>query len=315
MPPIIAVDLGGTNIRVAHFPTSAPPPIKQTKVPTRASEGPQAVIDRIILAIEGHIQSGDGNFCIGVGAPGPLDPIQGIVLEAPNLSGWENIPLKSILSEHFHVPVAVGNDANVAALGEWRFGAGRGTQHMIYLTLSTGIGGGVIIDGKLLLGAHGLAGELGHMTIEPDGPICGCGKQGHLEALASGLAIARIAEELLAKDNDSTLAEQFSNAGKLTAFDVGQAAMAGDALARLIISQVGEIIGRQLASLAHAFNPEIFVLGGGVSQIGDILFNPIRSALLEHAMHPRYVEHIRVLPAALGDDAGLVGAMVLASQA
>jgi glucokinase len=314
MPPIIAVDLGGTNIRVAYFPSSAPPPLTQSKVPTRASEGPDAVIGRLIHAIEAQIQSDDRDFRIGVGAPGPLDPIQGIILEAPNLSGWENIPLKSILSEHFKVPVVVGNDANVAALGEWRFGAGRGTQHMIYLTLSTGIGGGIINDGKLLLGAHGLAGELGHMTIEPDGPMCGCGKQGHLEALASGLSIARKAEELLTQGNESTLAEQFSNAGKLTAFDVGQAAIAGDTLAHAIISQAGEIIGRQLASLAHAFNPEVFVLGGGVSQIGDILFNPIRSALHEHVLHTRYVEHLRVLPAALGDDAGLVGAMVLSSQ-
>ena len=212
------------------------------------------------------------------------------------------------------MPVAVGNDANVAALGEWRFGAGRGTQHMIYLTLGTGIGGGVIIDGKLLLGAHGLAGELGHMTIEPEGPMCGCGQPGHLEALTSGGAIARKAEELLKQGNESTLAQQLSNTGKLTSIDVGQAAIAGDVLARLIIHQVGETIGRYLASLAHAFNPEIFVLGGGISQIGDILFNPIRGAFHNYVLHPRYAEHTNVVPAVLGDDAGLVGAMVLSSQ-
>ena len=314
MPSIIAVDLGGTNIRVAHFPSSAPPPLTQSKIPTQASEGPQAVMGRLIHAIEEHIQSDTGMYKIGVGAPGPLDPIQGVVLEAPNLPGWENIPLKTLLNEHFNVPVAVGNDANVAALGEWRFGAGRGTQHMVYLTLGTGIGGGVIIDGKLLIGAHGLAAELGHMTVEPDGPICGCGKPGHLEALASGGAIARTAEELLAQGSESTLAEQLSKAAKLTSFDVGQAAIAGDALARSIISQVGEIIGQQLASLAHVFDPEVFVLGGGISQIGDILFNPIRSAFHNYVLHPRYAEHTEVLPAALGDDAGLVGAMVLSSQ-
>jgi glucokinase len=314
MPSILAVDLGGTNIRVAHFPTSAPPPLTQIKVPTRESEGPQAVIDRLIQAIESQLQADDRDFRIGVGCPGPLDPVQGIILEAPNLTGWEDIPLKSILSEHFNVPVAVDNDANVAALGEWRFGAGRGTKHMIYLTLSTGIGGGVIIDGKLLYGAHGLAAELGHMTIEPDGPMCGCGKRGHLEALASGPSIARIAEEMLAQGNESTLTEQLSNAGKITAYDVGQAANAGDELASSIISQAGEYIGLHLANLAHAFNPEVYVLGGGVSQIGDLLFNSIRNAFHNYVLHPRYAENTKILPAALGDDAGLVGAMVLSSQ-
>jgi glucokinase len=314
MTQYIAVDLGATNIRVAYFPKAEPPPSSQSKMPTLASEGPDAVIERMCQAIEEQLPADRTGLCIGVGAPGPLDPRHGMVLKAVNLPGWEMIPLRSILETRFVCPVHVGNDANVAALGEWRFGAGKGTSDLIYLTISTGIGGGVIIDNKLLVGSWGLGAELGHMTVEPDGPICSCGQHGHLEAVASGPAIASIATARIEAGQISVLKEKLESNEKLTAVDVGEAAQAGDQLACQVIEEAGEYIGRHMADLAHAFNPEIFVIGGGVSQLGPLLFKPIERALEAHVMSLAYTMNLQIAPAALGDDAGLIGAMVLASQ-
>lgn len=311
---IIAVDFGGTNIRAAYFPSPQPPSTSQNKTATLASEGPDSVITRLIQAIGSQIPKDAVDLRIGIGAPGPLDPRNGIIISSPNLAGWTNIPLRDQLSDHFGVPVFLGNDANVAALGEWRFGAGQGTDNMIYLTISTGIGGGVIADGRLLLGARGLAGELGHLTIESSGPTCGCGIKGHIEAVAAGPAIARNATDQLEAGLFSSLQETLSAQGKITSVDIGKAAQEGDELAIAVIEEAGFRIGHHLADLAHAFNPEVFILGGGVSLLGDLLFEPIRHSLREHIMDPAYLDGVGVLPAALGDDTGLVGAMVLASQ-
>jgi glucokinase len=313
MPPTLAVDFGGTNIRVATFDAPEPPPSTQTKTPTKASQGAEAVLERLKQAIREQLPQDKHELRIGVGAPGPLNPRKGVVLEAPNLPGWKDIPLQETLEAEFGCPVAIGNDANVAALGEWHFGAGKGTRNLIYLTISTGIGGGVIADGRLLLGAEGLAAEIGHMTVDPDGPRCGCGQVGHLEAIASGTGIARRAKELLAQGRESTLQELEPDGESLTAVQVGEHARAGDPLALEVIEYAGRAIGRQLADLAHVFNPEIFILGGGVSQLGPLLFDPVREALRSHVMHPAYVRDLLVVPAALGDDAGLIGAMVLAT--
>lgn len=307
---LIAVDLGGTNTRVALFEGNTPDPQQLNKVPTEAQEGPEAVINRIINAIETTLPAEGADLKIGVGAPGPLDPRKGIVFEAPNLPGWENIPLQQRLASHFGCPVGIGNDANLAALGEWCHGAGQGADNVIYLTISTGIGGGIITDGHLLLGAHGLGAELGHIVVQPGGPLCGCGRRGHLEAVASGTAIARRAAERLAEGDESTLQ---SLGGQVTAVDVGQAAQDGDALALEVIQEAAGFIGVALADFAHTFNPEVFVLGGGVSQLGDLLFDPIRRSLKASIMHRIYLEGLRITPAALGDDSGLVGAMVLAA--
>ncbi|UCF59785.1 MAG: ROK family protein [Anaerolineaceae bacterium] len=314
MSQFIAVDLGGTNIRVAYFPKAELPPLTQSKTPTLAPEGPDAVIERMCQAIEEQLPTDRSDLSIGIGAPGPLDPRHGMVLKAVNLPGWEMIPLKSILEQRFVCPVHVGNDANLAALGEWRFGAGQGTNDLIYLTISTGIGGGVIIDGRLLVGSWGLGAELGHMTVDPDGPICSCGRPGHLEAVASGPAIARRATARIEAGETSSLTEQLKASGSLTAVDVGDAAQAGDPMAREVIEEAAEYIGRHMADLAHAFNPEIFVIGGGVSQLGPLLFEPIERAVEANVMTLAYMMNVQIAPAALGDDAGLIGAMVLASQ-
>jgi glucokinase len=308
---LIAVDLGGTNMRVALFDGENPAPSQVNRVPTQAKQGPDVVIAQMIEAIE-EISHGDAaKLRIGVGAPGPLDPHTGVVLEAPNLPGWVDIPLQARLHDHFGCLVAIGNDANVAALGEWRHGAGRGTQNLIYLTISTGIGGGVICDGHLLLGAHGIAAELGHITVQPGGPVCGCGQRGHLEAVASGPAIARRAQTLLDGGAASSLAD---HSGELTAAVVGGAAQSGDPLARQVFDEAAGYLGQAMANFAHFFNPEIFILGGGVSQVGPLLFDPARAALERQIMHPSYLSDLRIEPAALGDDAGLIGAMTLAAD-
>lgn len=314
MPDLIAIDLGGTSIRAARFAPGGPPPLAHVKTATLASEGPEAVIGRILHSIHQVAPAGTADLRVGVGAPGPLDPRRGVILEAPNLPGWVNLPLRDILQERLGCPVAVGNDANLAALAEWRFGAGRGTQDMLYLTISTGIGGGVIIDGRLLIGHRGLATELGHMTVDRDGPPCSCGHKGHLEALASGPAIARRAQELIERGNPSRLAAPLHAGVPLTAEAVGEAALAGDPLARQVLDEAGEAIGLHLASLMHAFDPEVIVLGGGVMRVGPLLRDAIERSLRSHILHPAYLQDLRLIPAALGDDVGLVGAMVLASQ-
>jgi glucokinase len=296
------------------FPTAEPSPAAIVRVPTRASQGPDAVIDRIAGAIEDVSKGVTEAMRIGLGAPGPIDPHHGVVIEAPNLSGWLNVPLRDRLEQRFECPVAVGNDANLAALGEWRHGAGRGAHNLLYLTLSTGIGGGVIVDDHLLVGARGMAAELGHMTVLPSGPMCGCGRRGHLEAMAAGPAIARRARERIAEGESSTLAALLGPGAALTAEDVGRAALAGDALAREVVAEAGETIGLHLANLVHAFNPEVIVLGGGVSMIGAPLFESIERALEEQVMNSSYLDGLRLERAALGDDAGLIGAMVLARE-
>lgn len=314
MAHIVAVDLGGTHIRAAYFPTFEATPATQTKVETLASEGPDAVIERISQAIESQIPDGVAinDISIGIGAPGPLDPATGVVLEAPNLPGWVDFHFVDRMREHFDCPIALGNDANMAALGEWRFGAGIGTQHLVFLIIGTGIGGGIISAGQLITGARGLAGEVGHVSITSNGPPCGCGQSGHVEALAAGPAIARRAMAKLADGQASTLRDKYEAQGSIRTEDIGRAANEGDELAIDTLTETGDILGKHLANLAHIFNPEIFVLGGGVSQIGEPLFEPIRAAFHKYVMHPAYLEGLRIVPATLGDDGGLVGAMILA---
>ncbi len=245
---------------------------------------------------------------IVVASPGPVDPERGIIFSAPNIPGWENFPLADRLNERLRVPVFLGNDANLAALGEWKFGAGRGHRHLLYLTISTGIGGGIISDNQLLLGARGLAGELGHIPILPDGPVCGCGQAGHLEALASGPAIAEYVKEKLRQGAVSSLQPD----PKITAADIGEAALAGDVLAMEAYLRAGKFIGQALAGFLHIFNPSVVIFGGGVSFSGSLLLDPVRESLEKYVMDPGYLEGLTITTAELGDDAGLYGALALA---
>jgi glucokinase len=314
MFPVIAVDFGGTHIRTALFDSDSMHPSRQTKIKTLANEGPEPVIERIKEAIEAVLPSDQSGLRIGIASPGPLDPYKGTIFFTPNLPGWNDIPLAQDIADHFHCPTVINNDANLAALGEWKYGAGKGVNDLIYLTISTGIGGGVITHGHLLLGAHGLAAELGHMTVVPDGPLCGCGKHGHLEAIASGPSIARIAGERLKAGEPSILHERLMDLDNLDAEVIAEAAREGDSLSLSVIEDAGKAIGNHLGDLVHAFNPARIIIGGGVSQMGEDLFEPIRKGLRETVMHPIYLLDLEVKAAELGDDVGLIGAMVLARQ-
>jgi glucokinase len=184
MTTYVAVDVGGTNIRAARF-TAAGDLVARARRPTPDPADDEGVLGQLYQTVaEVMPPSGDGVKAIGVCAPGPVDPFAGVIYRAPNVPGWINVPLRDKIRSKFGLPTVIGNDANMAVMGEWRFGAGRGHNDVLFLTISTGIGGGVVAGGRLLLGAHGLATELGHVTIVPDGPVCGCGHRGHLEALA-----------------------------------------------------------------------------------------------------------------------------------
>ncbi len=308
----IAVDLGGTNIRAAQC-TADGQILARTSHRTMAADGQAAVVDRIAAAIR-EVWPADTSPCmIGISAPGPLDPWRGIVIQAPNLPGWSNVPLRNILAEACHIPVRLGNDANLAALAEYHFGAGKGHPDMIYLTLSTGIGGGVISNGRLLLGAKGLAAELGHLSVDLNGPRCNCGNIGCVEAIAAGPSIARAAVRCITAGEASAISEMVG--GELehvSAETVGQAALAGDLLARSVISNAGRAIGQALVNLLHAFNPSIVICGGGLTKMGDLLMEPIRQTMAERVMARDYL--VDIVLAQLGDDVALLGALALAME-
>lgn len=302
----IVADVGGTHIRVAVFEAESTTPLSIQKIRTQSKDQlPQERLADLISSIQ---PAGGSVRAIAVAVPGYVDPVNGIVYRAPNIAGWDNFPVREYLQERLNAPVLVGNDANLAALGEWRFGAGVGYHNLVYLTISTGIGGGVILNDRLILGEHGLAAELGHVTVVPQGPRCGCGQRGHLEAVASGTAIARFVAEKIAVGYPSSLAGLTNP----TAKDVSLAAMQGDQLALRALEQAGTYIGYALADFLHMLNPAIVILGGGVSDAGSLLIEPLKAALPERIMNRAYLENLVITTCALGDIAGLMGALALA---
>jgi glucokinase len=303
----IVADVGGTHIRTACFPADSHKPKTIKRIQTNGTGAPH---ERLINLIGSIFPEGDEVAAITVAAPGPTDPFNGIVLEAPNIPGWTNLPLKKLIQDRFNVPVAIGNDANLAALGEWRFGAGIGHRNLVYITVSTGIGGGVIIDNRLLLGARGLAAELGHVTVIPDGPLCSCGQRGHLESVTSGPAIARWMEKEISQGIPTSLADK----KPIKAEDISKAANQGDALAIGALARAGTFLGTAVADYLHIFNPSVVIIGGGVSLSGEALFTPLRKAMTEHVMSKKYLENLTLTTAALGDEVGLMGALALAQQ-
>lgn len=304
MKTIIAVDIGGTQLRVAVYPVHGITPIIQKRIPT---VGLGTAVERLIGLIEDLWPRDNEVLAISAGAPGQVDPEEGVIIAAPNIAGWVDIHLKRELEDRFHVPAFLNNDANLAALGEWRFGAAQGHHNILYITISTGIGGGVILNDHLLLGKHGLATEVGHVVINPDGPMCGCGKQGHLEAYASGTAIAHYFNDELKKERSSSLPAGSPH----DAMEIGKAARSGDPLALETYTRAGTYMGIGLANYLHLFNPSIVVIGGGVSRSGDIYWQPMRAAIDQFVLSDSYTKDLKILPAALGDDCGLLGALAL----
>lgn len=295
-------------MRAASYAPDQLKPIKQKKTATLASE--PGGLERLIRVIEEVWPNRNNVAAIGLASPGPLDPHTGYLLAPPNNPEWRNFPLAPRVSEHFGVQTFLDNDANLAALGEYRFGAGRGHHDVLYITVSTGIGAGVIIQGRVLHGFHGLAAELGHCIVDPDGPLCSCGFKGHLEAFASGPAIVKYALGELESGAESKMKRE----GNLTPKDIAEAAHQGDALAIKAYRRAGEYLGIGVASFLHAFDPSIVIFGGGVSQAGSLLFDPFHESLKQRVFHPRYLEGLVITVAELGDDAGLLGARALAEM-
>lgn len=302
----IAIDIGGTHIRAAAYdPNGTVKPIAHTR--TKSLAHTPGVFDRLVSAVESVWQSGQVS-AIGIASPGPLNPYSGVILDTPNIPQWKNFPLAPKLSERFGVPVYLDNDANMAGLGEWQFGAGKGHSDLVYLTISTGIGGGVISNNQLLQGFHGMGAELGHMLIDPDGPLCGCGQPGHVESFSSGPAIVRYIKEQVATGQKTSLQAD----PNLTPAQIAAAALTGDALAISAFERAGHYLGMAVANYLAIFDPSILIFGGGVSQVGDLLFKPFEDSLRKYVFHPRYLDDLTITKAALGDDAGLLGAFALA---
>ena len=312
---VIGIDLGGTKIHTALVDGSGRIVLHDHRE-TQASEGRQAVLNRMLAAsrrIKAQAEAaGTPVAAVGIGSPGPLDVTQGVVLNPPNLPGWNGVPLKRLIEEGLGLPAFLENDANAAALGEHRFGAGRGVAHMIYVTAGTGIGGGLILDGKLYHGAAGMAGEIGHMTILPNGPLCGCGNRGCLEAMASGRAIAQRAQERLTRAVPARMAALVAgDPQRITAELVTEAAKQGDDEAQEILSEALSYLGIGMANLVNLFNPQLIVIGGGLTNLGETLFDTVRRAIDRHALAGP-AQAVRVMPAELADNVGVLGAAALA---
>jgi glucokinase len=313
---IVGVDLGGTNVVAGALLEDGSDVIALRTEPTRADQGAEAVIGRIVRMIDTVIaetiaQTGARRadiVGIGVGAPGPLDRERGIVVTTPNL-GWTNFPLRDVIAERTGVETRIDNDANCATLGEWWLGAARGARNVVGMTIGTGIGGGLILNGRLYHGSSDVAGEIGHTTIDVTGRRCKCGNYGCLEAYASGPSIAERAREAIAGDHDSLLGKLLGGQlERMTAATVYEAAKMGDEIAIDVVRETSRFLGAGVANLLNIFNPDVVVLAGGVTQAGDALFEPLRKEVRKRAFRPA-VDACRIVPGELPGTAGVVGAV------
>lgn len=302
----VGVDLGGTNLRCAVMDEQHQI-LSRVECATEAREGAQAVIGRIAAGITEAMERSNRPqadvAAIGIGVPGPINQEKGLVYSAPNMPGWQNVPLAEIVQKRFNIPAFIENDANCAGWGEFANGAGRGCRHMMMVTLGTGIGGAVIIDGRLHIGRDGTAGELGHVCIEDGGRLCGCGARGCVEAYASANSVVRRFYDLIDEGWDSPLA---AGSRKATCHDIFRAAREGDSVAMQVVKRTGHYLGVMAASIAELLNPERCVISGGMIQAGDMLFPAIRTTCLNRNDHPGRT--MEILPAELGPNAGLIGA-------
>ncbi len=314
---IIGVDLGGTKISAGAVSRDGSRIAGVRTTETQAELGAEGVVDRIIGLIEGVIldatqETGASKkdfIGIGIGAPGPLDRKNGIVIVAPNL-GWKDFPLRDRVVKRLGLPATLDNDANCATVGEWWLGAARGGRNVVGITIGTGIGGGLILNGELYHGSADVAGEIGHTTIDVNGRHCKCGNYGCLEAYASGPAIAtRAREALVREDSASDLRNAVDGQlDKLTAAHVYEAASKGDTLANEIVRDTARYLGAGIATLLNVFNPDVVVVAGGVTQAGEALFGPLRAEVRRRAFKPA-VQAVRIVPAQLTGTAGIVGAV------
>lgn len=313
---VVGIDLGGTAIKTAVV-TSEGEVTGWGSRPTRADAGPEAIMDDMAAGVEqalsdsGHAR--EEVLAVGAGSPGPMNWREGIIFEAPNLAGWRNVKLAEGLSNRLNLPCYIENDANAAGYGEYWQGAGRGTSTMCLLTLGTGIGGGLVINGKLFRGIDGTAAEFGHMKIQRDGRECGCGGRGCLETYGSVTGMIRTAMEGLGDHPDSSLAKLGDGENRLTGSIIADAAEEGDAYAREVIRLTGEWIGIGISNLVNILNPERVVLCGGMIAAGELLFEPIRETAMANAFEVP-AKRAQIVPAGLGQDSGVIGAAGVALE-
>ncbi len=310
------IDLGGTKILVLIADVEGNV-LGDARIATDAPQGPDAVINRILQATRDAASEAGVELervrAVGVSAPGPIDTTVGVITDPPNLPGWHNVPLARILSERLGRPTVLENDANCQGLAEHRFGAGRGYHHMIFVTISTGIGGGIIIDDKLYVGASGAAGEIGHMAVSADGPVCGGGHVGCLEAFSSGTAIAHRAAELIAAGQLPRTARIAEHNPPLDAADVYRASQEGESEAGAIIERAGRYLGIGFASMINAFNPQAIVVGGGLVNMGEAMMGPAIETARARSFGQSFAD-VQILEGELGERAGALGAIAVAMQ-
>ena len=309
---VIGIDIGGTNLVVGAVAEDGSGYRHLSSEPTRPEDGPDAVLERLTRQAKTVIvatlaEPGATVIGVGVGAPGPLNTRTGIIFLTPNL-GWVDLPLRQRMSDALGYPTTLDNDANCAVLGEWWQGAARGTEHAIGVTIGTGVGGGVIIGGRLYHGASDCAGEFGHTTLDAGGRKCKCGNYGCLEAYASGPSIANRAVEAIRAGAVSIIPDKVGgDLDRVTAQEVYQASQEGDEVALEVVRDAARYLGAGIANLINIFNPEVVVVCGGVTQAGDRLFGPLRQEVTRRAFRPA-VEACRIVPGELSGTAGVYGA-------
>ena len=307
----IGIDVGGTNVKIALVSDKGKI-IYSNSIPTRAEMGYEYTINSMKDAVrdllkETKMKASDIEG-MGFGFPGQIDCQKGIVRLAPNIPGWVNVPIAEIMEKEFGIPTRVDNDVRTATLGELNYGAGVGCENLVCITVGTGIGSGLVVNGKLVRGANNAAGEIGHIKLNMQGgPLCGCGDRGCLEAYASGPSIVAMAEEYI-RGGKSTKYRELANPD-ITPYIVAVAAKEGDPVARQIFRIMGEYIGMGLTSVVNLLNPEKIIIGGGVADAGDILLDPIRETIAKRAMTIQ--KEVEVVPSQLGNTAGVIGASLL----
>lgn len=308
-PLTIGLELGGTQVRAALFEGGTI--LRHAKALTDVAGGPLAVMvqfERLIAQVCVGSEA-DAVRHVGISSPGPVDTTEGIVLGISTLPGWENFPLRDVLQKRLGRPVVVENDAISAANGEWKFGAGKGQRHLVFITVSTGIGGGVVVDGHLLHGRRGMAAHVGHFRMRADEPRCTCGMIGCFEALAAGPALGLRGQRAAERDPKGHLG-QVARHETVTARHVADGARAGDEACKALMRDEAQLLGQGFTSLIHLYSPELLIMGGGVSKAYDLMRDDIHAVIRQDAMAP--FKDVRVVPAQLGDMAGLVGVANLA---
>jgi glucokinase len=306
---VVGIDLGGTNIVVGTVAEDGSELIGLVSEPTLPEQGSDAVVARIVKLAQASLAAARGKTIagVGIGSPGPLDTKRGLVLLTPNL-GWTNFPLRDRVTAALGLPATLDNDANCAVFGEWWRGAARGAEHVVGLTIGTGIGGGIVLHGEIYHGASDIAGEIGHMTIDSTGRRCKCGNYGCLEAYASGPAIAARAVEGVEAGAETSLPDYVrGDLSQITAQVIYEAAHDGDEYAREVVHETAKVLGAGVANIINIFNPQVVVICGGVTLAGDQLFVPLRSEVKRRAFKPA-ANACRIVPGELTGTAGVYGA-------